>query len=114
MAKIVRYSGNPEHKKNPGDFGLTPPSAPRRGKSLCDDVGIWKRSVALGWLRESLVKGAVEARWDDEGWPKTLWAVTCEGYVLEAQYERGGTYHGYPMPEADPFSDLVIERWSVR
>lgn len=28
-----RYSGNPEHKRNPGDFGLEPPSSPRLGKS---------------------------------------------------------------------------------
>lgn len=32
----VRYSGNPEHKRNPGDYGLDPPSAPRPGKTLCD------------------------------------------------------------------------------
>ena len=30
----VRYSGNPEHKRNPGDFGLNPPSSPRAGKTL--------------------------------------------------------------------------------
>ncbi|MCY4261041.1 MAG: hypothetical protein OXC91_12375 [Rhodobacteraceae bacterium] len=26
LAKAVKYSGNPEHKRNPGDFGLTPPA----------------------------------------------------------------------------------------
>jgi len=26
----VSYGGNPEHKRNPGDFGLTPPSQPRQ------------------------------------------------------------------------------------
>ena len=29
----VRYSGNPEHKRNPGDFGLNPPSSPKGGKN---------------------------------------------------------------------------------
>ena len=26
LAQRVRYGGNPEHKRNPGDFGLTPPA----------------------------------------------------------------------------------------
>ena len=26
LAEKVVYGGNPEHKRNPGDFGLTPPS----------------------------------------------------------------------------------------
>ena len=29
MAHSIRYGGNPEHKRNPGDFGLTPPAQPR-------------------------------------------------------------------------------------
>jgi hypothetical protein len=28
LSKKVSYGGNPEHKKNPGDFGLTPPASP--------------------------------------------------------------------------------------
>ena len=27
LAEKVSYGGNPEHKMNPGDFGLTPPAA---------------------------------------------------------------------------------------
>jgi hypothetical protein len=36
-----------------------------------------------------------------------------EGVPLEAQLENAanGTYHGYPMPEDDPFRDIVIARW---
>lgn len=34
LASQVKYGGNPEHKRNPGNFGLTPPSGPRPGKSL--------------------------------------------------------------------------------
>ena len=26
LAERVRYSGSPYHKRNPGDFGLTPPA----------------------------------------------------------------------------------------
>ena len=28
LSERVSYGGNPEHKKNPGDFGLTPPASP--------------------------------------------------------------------------------------
>ena len=28
LASRARYGGNPEHKKNPGDFGLVPPFDP--------------------------------------------------------------------------------------
>ena len=37
IAGRVRDVGNPEHKRNPGDFGLTPPAQPRADKTLCDD-----------------------------------------------------------------------------
>ena len=30
----VSYVGNPAHKRNPGDFGLTPPAAPSGDKTL--------------------------------------------------------------------------------
>ena len=46
LANRADYGGNPEHKKNPGDFGLTPPSDPRQGKSLCDVAKIFKRHEA--------------------------------------------------------------------
>ncbi len=29
LAKTARYTGNPEHRRDPGDFNLTPPA--RRG-----------------------------------------------------------------------------------
>lgn len=34
MRMGARYEGSPHHKRNPGDFGLTPPSAPRLDKTL--------------------------------------------------------------------------------
>ena len=43
LASEAKYGGNPEHKRNPGDFGLTPPSGPRPGKSLCDSVKVFTK-----------------------------------------------------------------------
>ena len=51
----VKYGGNPEHKRNPGDFGLTPPSQPRADKTLCDEVAVFKRTTALRLLRKGIV-----------------------------------------------------------
>ncbi len=112
LASRARYGGNPEHKKNPGDFGLVPPSDPRQGKSLCDVAKIFKRSEAEELLRTGLRKGLVSDRMAGE-WPKNVWSVTEDGCALEAQLENPtlGTYHGYPMPETDPLSLEVIRRW---
>ncbi len=112
LANSVAYGGNPEHKKNPGDFGLTPPSDPRRGKSLCDTAGIFRRTDALGLLQEGLRRGLVSDR-HEHGWPKNIWAVTSHGMALEAQLENPvlGSYHGYPMPASDPLANEVIEKW---
>ncbi|MDP2283860.1 MAG: hypothetical protein Q8L06_06945 [Pseudohongiella sp.] len=112
LANNVQYGGNPEHKRNPGDFGLTPPSAPRAHKSLCDDCGVFKRANALGLLREGCRRGLVSTQTNGD-WPQNLWAVTEDGYPVEAQLENSeqGIYHGYPMPESDPFRDIVLSRW---
>ncbi|MBK5914605.1 hypothetical protein CCR84_09790 [Rhodocyclus purpureus] len=112
LASRARYGGNPEHKKNPGDFGLVPPSDPRQGKSLCDVAKIFKRNEAEKLLRTGLRKGFVSDRRVGD-WPKNVWAVTDDGFAMEAQLENPdlGTYHGYPMPETDPLSLEVIRRW---
>ncbi|MBF0296434.1 MAG: hypothetical protein HQL96_14695 [Magnetococcales bacterium] len=111
LADKVGYGGNPEHKRNPGDFQLTPPSNPRPGKTLCDSVGIITRSDATKLLREGMKRGLVSDL-PDEGWPKNVWAVDADGHPLEAQLENAleGIYHGYPMPLADPFRMKVLER----
>ena len=56
LASQAKYGGNPEHKMNPGDFNLTPPSSPRAGKSLCDSVKVFTRREAFmeEWLKERL------------------------------------------------------------
>lgn len=115
LAKEVRYGGSSEHKKNPGDFGLTPPSGPRPGKSLCDTVGIFSRHEALEYCRLGLLKGMISERFVGK-WPQNIWAVTKEGYPLEAQLENPstGTYHGYPMPQSDPLAAEIIRLWNER
>jgi hypothetical protein len=111
LLENVHYRGNPEHKRNPGDFGLIPPSAPRPGKTLCDEVQIFSRTEALRLLREGLRRGLFSSQ-ERNGWPQNVWAVTELGEPLEAQREGDGVYHGYPMPEADPFREKVLERWA--
>ena len=112
LAHRVRYGGNPEHKKNPGDFGLTPPADPRQGKSLCDVAGIFKRDQAHRLLQTGLSNGLVSDRMVGD-WPKNVWSVTDDGIAMEAQLENpeAGIYHGYPMPESDPLSQEIIRRW---
>ena len=112
LADAVTYGGNPEHKRDPGDFGLKPPSLPRQGKSLCDNAAIFLRSDAVNLLREGLRRGLVSCQ-QRNGWPQNIWAVTGHGLALEAMLENAavGTYHGYPMLPEDPLAEEVIERW---
>lgn len=112
LSELVRYGGNPEHKKHPGDFKLTPPSDPRPGKSLCDVAGIYSRHIARALLQDGLRKGLVSDRQLD-GWPKNIWAVSEKSCPLEAQLENAsiGGYHAYPMPPSDPLAREVLIRW---
>lgn len=114
LASGVRYGGNPEHKRNPGDFRLLPPASPRRNKTLCDEAGIVRRALALKLLQEGIRCGLVSERGVGE-YPQNVWAVSAEGIPFEAQLENSGngTYHGYPMPEADAFRELVITKWKA-
>ena len=115
LAEQIRYGGNPEHKKNPGDFGLVPPSGRRAGKSLCDAVNITSVADALECLKLGLRKGLISERSEGQ-WPKNIWAVTKDGHPVEAQLENKetGTYHGYPMPGSDPLAAEVIKRWKAQ
>lgn len=114
MASKVTYSGNPEHKSNPGDFALIPPSAPRADKTLCDQAGIRSKSEALKVLRGGVLDGLISDQRRGR-FPQNIWAVTSEGIPFEAQLDNQetGSYHGYPMPEADPFRDLVLRAWKA-
>jgi hypothetical protein len=112
LAKRVHYGGNPEHKMNPGDFGLEPPSSPRPDKTLCDGTGIFERSKAVALLREGIRRGLISVQ-ERDGLPQNVWAVTADGIPLEAQLENQATatYHGYPMPPSDPLGPEIVKRW---
>jgi hypothetical protein len=77
---------------------------------LCDQVEIYSRAEALALLKAGVQRGTFSAQ-ERDGWPQNVWAVTEKGEPLEAQLEGQGTYDGYPMPEADPFREKVLERW---
>jgi hypothetical protein len=114
LAERVGYGGNPEHKRKPGDFNLSPPSAPRADKTLCDSVNIVTRSAALAALRDGVRRGLVSrARRGD--FPQNVWSVTDDGIPLESQLENRetGTYHGYPMPEHDDLRAAVLCAWNA-
>ena len=112
MAETVTYGGNPEHKRNPGDFGLNPPSLPRQGKTLCDGANIFSRADALSLLRHGIRLGLVSVQ-ERGSWPQNIWAVTPSGIALEAMLENRmtGAYHGYPLLDDDPLTAQVLERW---
>ena len=112
LVSSVKYGGNPEHKRNPGDFHLNPPAQPRADKTLCDAVGIFDKSKALRLLREGLRRGLISEQTRGE-FPQNVWSVTGEGNPLEAQLENRiqGIYHGYPMPLNDDFRYEVLRRW---
>lgn len=112
LARRVRYGGNPEHKRNPGDFGLTPPATPRPDKTLCDQIEVFSRGEAVRLLREGICKALVSEQRVGE-FPQNVWAVTPHGKPVEAQLENReqGVYHGYPMPASDPLAAEVLKRW---
>ena len=115
LASQAQYGGNPEHKINPGDFQLTPPSSPRAGKSLCDSVKVFTRKEALDLLRKGIRIGLVSDRVVGQ-WPKNVWSVIDDEIPLEAQLESSeqGSYHGYPMQTEDPLCEEVINQWRIR
>lgn len=112
LETTVRYGGNPEHKRNPGDFGLSPPSSPRPNKTLCDGANILSREKATKLLKDGIRRGLVSEQ-RRNGFPQNIWSVTEEGIPLEAQLENAetGTYHGYPIPNDDPFREKVLDKW---
>jgi len=112
LASMLSYTGNPEHKRNPGDFGLTPPSSPRPDKALCDDAAIVHRTIALELLREGARRGLISEQ-RRQGRPQNIWSVAEDGTPLEAQLEcaERAEYHGYPMPLSDPLRVQVLDRW---
>ncbi|MDE2960869.1 MAG: hypothetical protein OXU28_12615 [Chloroflexota bacterium] len=113
LAERVSYAGNPAHKSNPGDFGLTPPADPRDDKTLCDAAGIFSRSTAMRLLKAGIERDLISEQ-TRGAFPQNVWAVDENGYPLEAQLENRtqGAYHGYPLALNDPFRDQVLAFWS--
>ena len=114
LANLVHYSGNQAHKrKKLGDFGLIPPVGARLYKTLCDGVVIHTRQEALQLLIVGITKGLISQQFRGE-FPQNIWAVTDDGLPLEAMLSNRslGTYHGYPIPQTDPFSQEVLKHWS--
>ena len=112
LVSSVKYGGNPEHKRNPGDFHLNPPAQPRADKTLCDAVGIFDKSKALRLLLEGVRRGLISER-TRGAFPQNVWSVTGDGNPLEAQLENQmqGIYHGYPMSMNDDFRYEILRRW---
>lgn len=115
LASTVVYGGNPAHKRDPGDFGLTPPAAPRQDATLCDDAGVIRRREAQELLRRGAAKGSVDAR-STKGFPWLIWSVNEDGIAFEAELENAdlGSYHGYPMPLSDPFRPDILKAYKAR
>lgn len=115
LARGSRYTGNPVHKRNPGDYNLTPPVSPRPGKTLCDAGGQVLKDESKRLLDEGFTKGMVSER-HRNGWPQNVWAVSAAGDVFEAQLENKdqGIYHGYPLQFDDDFRAIVLEEWKRR
>lgn len=113
----VSYGGNPQHKKCPGDFGLTPPCDPRAMKSLCDEVFVYNRLEALRLLKAGIARGLISVQMNERGFPQNIWSVTTlengKEVPLEAQIENPaiGSYHGYPLSPTDPMYEKILEMW---
>lgn len=107
------YEGIAYHKRTPGDFGLTPPAAPRPDKTLCDEANITQRATAVDLLSRAIEGGLASEAEGAPGYPKQMWIVDENGQVFEAMYggSRAGLYHGYPIRRSDPFFDEVVRAW---
>lgn len=90
LAETISYGGNPVHKKNPGDFGLTPPMAPRPDKTLCDGIGVYSRTEAADLLKSGIRKGLISEQFRG-GFPQNIWAVNKDGHPVEAQLDNEST-----------------------
>lgn len=110
----ARYEGSPLHKRNPGDFGLTPPSSPRPDKTLCDEAGVFEKAAASNLLALAIDGGLVCEGSYEATFPKQLWVVH-EDRVYEAMYggSEAGCYHGYPIRRSDPLFGEVVARWNA-
>jgi hypothetical protein len=115
LVEVVSYGGNPEHKRNPGDFGLCAPVSPRPDKTLCDSVAIFDKEKAKELLKLGIIRGLISGQMRGP-YCQNVWVVTEDGVPMEAQLENEsrGIYHGYPLAAADPFRECVLNRWMAK
>jgi hypothetical protein len=113
LRTTATYEGSPLHKRNPGNFGLIPPAAPRLEKTLCDEAGVCDKAVANRLLASAIERGLGSEDVIDV-FPKYLWALDERGQVFEAIYGGSvrGAYHGYPIRRSDPFFDTISKLWA--
>jgi hypothetical protein len=116
LSANATYEGSPFHKRNPGDFGLTPPAAPRPDKTLCDEAAVFEKAAAKLLLAKAIAGGVVSDGVGSPGFPKELWVVDDYGRVFEAIYggSKVGAYHGYPVRENEPFFHELVQQWNER
>ena len=114
MNAEAQYEGSPYHKRNPGNFGLTPPSAPRPDKTLCDEAQIFDLESTRRLFTKGIDRGLVSES-TTLGFPKEFWVVDEQGRVFEAMYggSRDGAYHGYPVRQSDPFHAVLVSAWDA-
>ena len=112
LAGRVSYTGKGDHKRNPGNFDLAPSYTEGSDKSLCDDTGLFTVKACLRLLRQGIRRGLISEA-PDGAFPQNVWAVTEDGIPVEAALSNRtqGVYHGYPIPDTDPFHDTIIRRW---
>ncbi len=108
------YEGSPYHKRNPGDFGLSPPAAPRPDATLCDEAGILRKEEAEELFKAAQARALVSEAKTNTGYPRQMWVVAKDGRVFECMYggSRDGRYHGYPVRRSDPLFDKITKAWS--
>ena len=116
LQEHATYEGVSYHKGTPGDFGLTPPAAPRPDKTLCDEAGVTRRALASDLLKRAIDGGLASVGDGAQNFPKQLWVVDQHGRVFEAMYggSSKGAYHGYPIRRTDPFFNQVTQAWERR
>ncbi len=67
---IAVYKGSPQHKMYPNDYGLTPSSDPRPGKTLCDATKAIPKARACALLEQAFRKDMVSVRKHND-WPQS-------------------------------------------
>jgi hypothetical protein len=111
LNKVV-YEGSPHHKRNPSDFGLTPPAALKQDKTPCDNV-VSSLSIAHSLLLNG-IKRRLVSKAQQHGWPKEVWSVDKNGIPFEAKLTRAGYYHGYPLLKEESHYQFIIDQWEKR